>query len=77
MKNFAAIPQKVKVSHPVNAKRTLDLEKGKLVFEVDLSKDEYPLSSTGKSIEISGEYRVFIPDTSIFYTLTVGAVLPK
>ena len=61
----------------VESKKTITVPAGSLVIVVDLMKEEYPLSSTGKSITISRATREFVDETPIFYSLNVNAVLPK
>ena len=63
----------------VNEDTTMAIPSGSLVMITDLALDEYPLSKSGKSLLITrsdGRLET-IPETSIFYNLSVYAEIPK
>ena len=63
----------------VNEETTMEIPSGSLVMVVDLAREEYPMSKSGKSLLLTrsdGRLET-IPETSIFYNLSVYAEIPK
>ena len=61
-----------------NYKVTIDKEKGKMIIEIDLTKDSYPLTKSEKSLSVASSHGFDnIENTSFQLSLNVTAKLPK
>lgn len=63
----------------INEETEMTIPSGSLVMVVDLAKEEYPMSKSGKSLLLTrsdGRLET-VPETSIFYNLSVYAEIPK
>ena len=63
----------------VNEDTDMSIPSGSMVIVVDLARDEYPMSKSGKSLLLTrsdGRLET-VPETSIFYNLSVYAEIPK
>jgi len=86
--DFTKTPEEVKVeaeriiNHTAmlyNEKTTIEVPAGSFVVIADLTKKEYPLSGTGKSLAITRSNGRFedIPETTLFYNFSLSAKIPK
>jgi len=63
----------------INEDTDMSIPSGSLVMIIDLARDEYPMSKSGKSLLLTrsdGRLET-VPETSIFYNLSVYAEIPK